>query len=116
MPPKLTAPMATALLGRRPTIMVSTMAMLIQPSSARTSGMARRRVGRTSARRICMRDGIGFCSSSLLSGAGGWQIWLGMTDLLIARNGIWFQRAGKILWLRFFASRCAAQDDDVLVG
>ena len=44
----LTAPMASALLGRRPTIMVSTMAMLIQPISARMRGRARRRVGRSS--------------------------------------------------------------------
>src|SRR6266700_2050381 len=54
--PRLTAPMATALLGSRPTIMVSTMAMLIQPSSASTSGIASRSVGPTSARKICVRE------------------------------------------------------------
>src|ERR1700730_16352738 len=43
----LTALMATALSGRRPTIMVSTMAMDIQPSSDRTKGKARWRVGRS---------------------------------------------------------------------
>ena len=52
MSPRLTAPMAVALLGRWPTIMVSTMAMLIQPSSARTSGMASRSVGRISVRSV----------------------------------------------------------------
>src|SRR5712691_1046688 len=50
--PRLTAPMAVALLGSRPTIMVSTMAMLIQPSSARTRGTASRKVGRNSARSV----------------------------------------------------------------
>src|SRR6266481_10046497 len=44
--------MAVALLGKRPTIIVSTMAILIHPSSARTSGMASRRVGRNSARSV----------------------------------------------------------------
>ena len=48
----LTAAMEAALLGRRPTIMVSTMAMLIQPISARTRGRARRRVGRSSERKV----------------------------------------------------------------
>src|SRR6266478_5349668 len=47
-----TAPMAVALLGSRPTIMVSTMAMLIQPSSARTRGTASRKVGRNSERSV----------------------------------------------------------------
>src|SRR5262249_58438993 len=47
---RLTAPMETALLGRWPTIMVSTMAMLIQPNSARTRGSASLSVGRNSAR------------------------------------------------------------------
>jgi len=37
----LTAAMAWALFGRRPTIMVSTMAMLIQPISARIRGSAK---------------------------------------------------------------------------
>src|SRR6267154_1105116 len=49
--PRATAPMATALLGRRPTIMVSTMDMLIQPSSARTRGTASLMGGRSSSRR-----------------------------------------------------------------
>ena len=48
----LTAAMDWAELGRRPTIMVSTMAMLIQPISARTRGSARRRVGRSSERKV----------------------------------------------------------------
>src|SRR5208282_3625861 len=48
----LTAPMDSALLGRRPTIMVSTMTMLIQPISARTRGRARRRVGESSRRKV----------------------------------------------------------------
>src|SRR6516162_1311619 len=48
----LTAPMASALYGRRPTIMVSTITMLIQPSSASTSGNARRSVGRSSERNV----------------------------------------------------------------
>jgi len=48
----LTAAMDWALLGRRPTNMVSSIAMLIQPISARTSGMARWRVGRSSERRV----------------------------------------------------------------
>jgi len=48
----LTAAMDCALLGRRPTNMVSSMAMLIQPISARTSGMARWSVGRSSERRV----------------------------------------------------------------
>jgi len=48
----LTAAMDWALLGSRPTIMVSTMAMLIQPISARTRGRARWRVGRSSERRV----------------------------------------------------------------
>src|SRR6267154_3888795 len=52
MPPKLTAEMATALSGSRPTNMVSTMAMLIQPSSARTRGTASRKVGRNSERSV----------------------------------------------------------------
>src|SRR5580704_2833316 len=52
----LTAAMDSALLGRRPTMMVSTMCMLIQPSSARTSGRARRRVGRSSERNSERRD------------------------------------------------------------
>src|SRR6267154_8837 len=54
--PRATAPMATALLGRRPTIMVSTMDMLIQPSSARTRGTASLMVGRSSSRRWERRD------------------------------------------------------------
>src|SRR6267378_6517924 len=48
----LTAAMDWALFGRRPTNIVSSMAMLIQPISARTSGMARWRVGRSSVRRV----------------------------------------------------------------
>src|SRR5258708_6880610 len=48
----LTAAMDWALFGRRPTNIVSSMAMLIQPISARTSGMARWRVGRSSERRV----------------------------------------------------------------
>jgi hypothetical protein len=48
----LTAPMASALYGSRPTIMVSTITMLIQPSSASTSGNARRSVGRSSERNV----------------------------------------------------------------
>src|SRR6266436_8648698 len=54
--PRATAPMATALLGRRPTIMVSTIDMLIQPSSARTRGTASLMVGRSSSRRWERRD------------------------------------------------------------
>src|SRR5258706_7585871 len=54
--PRATAPMATALLGRRPTIMVSTMDILIQPSSARTRGTASLMVGRSSSRRWERRD------------------------------------------------------------
>src|SRR4029077_6865732 len=42
--------MARALLGKRPTMMVSTTPMLIQPISAKTSGRARRNVGRNSPR------------------------------------------------------------------
>jgi len=38
--------MDSALFGRRPTIMVSTMTMLIQPSSARTSGRGEAKRGR----------------------------------------------------------------------
>ena len=52
----LTAPMASALEGRRPTIIVSTMIMLIQPISARMSGRARRRVGRSSWRKMGKKD------------------------------------------------------------
>src|SRR6266852_3078282 len=48
----LTAAMDCALLERRPTIMVSTIAMLIHPISARTSGRARCRVGRSSERSV----------------------------------------------------------------
>ena len=48
----LTAAMDWALFGRRPTNIVSSMAMLIQPISARTRGMARWRVGRSSERRV----------------------------------------------------------------
>ncbi len=66
--PRLTAPMAVALFGKWPTMTVSTMAMLIQPSSASTSGSARRNVGRSSLRSVeivimtgrfrkCMRSG-----------------------------------------------------------
>src|SRR6266849_7185333 len=44
--------MAVALSGSRPTIIVSTIAMLIQPSSASTSGMASRSVGRNSSRSV----------------------------------------------------------------
>ncbi len=50
--PRLTAPIAVALSGRWPTITVSTMAMLIQPSSASTRGSARRSVGRISLRKV----------------------------------------------------------------
>src|SRR6266852_6232076 len=52
----LTAPMAPALSGKCPTMTVSTMPMVIQPISARTSGSARRRVGRISARSVCRRS------------------------------------------------------------
>src|SRR5712692_2907223 len=52
----LTAPMAPALSGKCPTITVSTMPIVIQPISARTSGSARRRVGRISARSVCRRS------------------------------------------------------------
>jgi hypothetical protein len=48
----LTAAIDWALLGRRPTIMVSTIAIEIQPISARTSGRARYRVGRSSERKV----------------------------------------------------------------
>src|SRR5271165_509044 len=48
----LTAPMEAALLGKRPTIMVSTITMLIQPISASTKGSARRRVGGSSSRNV----------------------------------------------------------------
>src|ERR1700722_16187798 len=44
--------MATALLGGRQTMMVSTTPILIQPSSAKSSGKARRSVGRNSMRRV----------------------------------------------------------------
>src|SRR6266851_2355413 len=56
----LTAPMAPALSGKCPTMTVSTMPMVIQPISARTSGKARRRVGRISARSVCSRS-MAFC-------------------------------------------------------
>src|ERR1700730_15615373 len=42
--------MATALLGRRPTMIVSTMPMLIHPTSANINGRARCRVRRKSRR------------------------------------------------------------------
>src|SRR5258708_19777347 len=54
--PRATAAMATAVVGRRPTIMVATMDMLIQPSSARTRGTASLMVGRSSSRRWERRD------------------------------------------------------------
>ena len=49
MLPRLTAPIASALFACRPTIIVSTMAMVIQPNSASTSGSASRSIGRTSS-------------------------------------------------------------------
>jgi len=67
--PRLTAPMAVALLGRRPTIIVSTMAMLIQPSSASTRGMARLSVGRNSARSVWSPSMGGGVREKSLSGA-----------------------------------------------
>src|SRR5258708_5478355 len=68
--PRLTAPMAVALLGRRPTIIVSTMAMLIHPSSASTRGMARLSVGRNSARSVWSPSMGGGVGEKSLSGAG----------------------------------------------
>src|SRR6266849_3332951 len=47
MPPMLTAPMASALFGSRPTMIVSTMPMNIHPSSATTKGRANRTMGMT---------------------------------------------------------------------
>src|SRR5712692_1375822 len=54
MLPRLTAPIASALAGRRPTSMVSTIPMLIQPSSAATSGPASFSMGRNSRRNSCL--------------------------------------------------------------
>ena len=51
--------MAVALLGKWPTITVSTMAMVIQPSSASTSGRARRSVAGSCLRRDFRRSMIG---------------------------------------------------------
>jgi hypothetical protein len=50
------APLATALFGRRPTMIVSTTPMLIQPISARTKGSASRRVGQTSSSLVRVED------------------------------------------------------------
>src|SRR5271170_837790 len=52
----LTAPIASAEYGSRPTIIVSTMIMDIHPSSARISGIARRNVGRSSFRNMGRKD------------------------------------------------------------
>src|SRR5581483_8572823 len=60
-------PIATALLGRRPTMMVSTMPMLLQPSSAKMRGKASRSVWRNSAH---------------------------ITDVLSARAALTFMRCG----------------------
>src|ERR1700687_4485322 len=52
MLPRLTAPMATALSGSRPTMTVSTMPMLIQPISASAMGPASPSMGQSSSRRF----------------------------------------------------------------
>jgi hypothetical protein len=56
MLPRLTAPMAAALSGRRPTMMVSTMPMTFQPISAITSGQANASSGRHSCRMFSRAD------------------------------------------------------------
>src|SRR5215469_7713735 len=50
--------MATALLGKRPTMMVSTTPMLIQPTSAIINGRARRSVGRNSPPDTAVRSEV----------------------------------------------------------
>src|SRR6266508_1640908 len=67
--------MAIALLGKRPTMMVSTMPMLIQPSSAKTRGRARRNIGANSRRRAfadvgAESDILSGSASMILAGAG----------------------------------------------
>src|SRR5580700_68524 len=52
--------MATALLGRRPTMIVSTMPMLIHPTSANINGRARCRVTRKSRRHSSRETWLGF--------------------------------------------------------
>jgi hypothetical protein len=58
VPPRLTAPIAVALSGSRPTMTVSTNDIASQPSSVRTSGVARRSIGRNSwpISRVCSME------------------------------------------------------------
>src|ERR1700680_3484120 len=59
--------MATALLGRRPTIIVSTMPMLIHPTSANINGRARCRVRRKSRRHSARETWLEFAGIFLVT-------------------------------------------------
>ena len=65
--PRPTAPMASG--PRGPTMSVSTMPMVIQPSSAITTGAASANIGRNSSRRSESRGSKGDCVTRLLSAA-----------------------------------------------